>query len=350
MSDNAEHAVLDAAANHDTQTLLELLKTNYANVQDSITEYTPLHAAIAACQTLSVGGRDFEEVKDTQFLTTEYLAKPIETVELLLRHGAIWDDLDVNGDTPGCIAKWLGLPQIYDLMVDAGVRAEILLSRLEQFGSLKIDEKKQIDTSAVSSGHCTDDDSDDDTPGDTNASYLSSDIRINSSNIVDQEGNAVMMEWESTIMRLSAEALLPTHGLRILNVGYGMGIIDRIFQTKEPSSHHIIEAHPAVLQKMAADSWDTETNVTIHSGKWQEICPKLEEERMKFDAIYFDTFGESYDDFKDFLNCVSRLLEDGGGKKGKSGKFSFFNGAGADRQICYDVYTKVWLEPFYVSG
>ena len=32
----------------------------------------------------------------------------------------------------------------------------------------------------------------------------------------------------------------------------------------------------------------------------------------------------------------------------KDGKFGWYNGLGADRQICYDVYTKVWCFPVII--
>ena len=42
-----------------------------------------------------------------------------------------------------------------------------------------------------------------------------------------------MMDWETEIMTRHAETLLPTPGLRALNVGHGMGIVDAAIQ-----AHH----------------------------------------------------------------------------------------------------------------
>ena len=61
------------------------------------------------------------------------------------------------------------------------------------------------------------------------------------------------MIWESDIMAKSAKLLLPSTGLRILNVGHGMGIIDTLFQAQAPSSHHIVEAHPAVIAELVCE-------------------------------------------------------------------------------------------------
>jgi type IV protein arginine methyltransferase len=49
-------------------------------------------------------------------------------------------------------------------------------------------------------------------------------------------------------MKRHAEIICPTKGLHVLNVGFGMGIIDSYIQERhEPASHTIIEAHPDVV-------------------------------------------------------------------------------------------------------
>ena len=144
-----------------------------------------------------------------------------------------------------------------------------------------------------------------------------------------------MMSWENTIMTRHAETLLPTPGLRALNVGHGMGIVDTAIQAREPSQHHIIEAHPQVLLKLRENGWFDKANVTIHAGRWQDILPKLIEEGVVFDAIYYDTFAEDYPALKSFFSeYVPSLLD-------SNGRLGWYNALGSDRQICYDVYTKV---------
>lgn len=148
-------------------------------------------------------------------------------------------------------------------------------------------------------------------------------------------------------MRSSVESLLPglAVGRRILNIGFGMGIIDAMFAETHPSKHHIIEAHPAVLEHVnGPDSkfgkdWEAsgsgEGAYKVHGGRWQDIVPKLLESGETYDAIYFDTFGEDYGQLRMFFTeYVPGLLEE-------EGRFGFFNGLGADRKICYDVYTQV---------
>ncbi|RWA14630.1 hypothetical protein EKO27_g442 [Xylaria grammica] len=157
-----------------------------------------------------------------------------------------------------------------------------------------------------------------------------------------------MMAWETSIMRSSVDALLPglPAGKRILNIGFGMGIIDAMFRETQPSRHHIIEAHPEVLKHVEGSpdctfgkDWEaggpSEGAYKIHAGKWQEVVPRLLEQGELYDAIYFDTFGEDYSQLRMFFTeYVPGLLDEGG-------IFGFFNGLGADRKVCYDVYTKV---------
>jgi protein arginine N-methyltransferase 2 len=152
-------------------------------------------------------------------------------------------------------------------------------------------------------------------------------------------------------MRRSAELLAPEEGLRVLNVGHGMAIIDSIFQEKKPKSHHIIEAHPDVLKRMKEQGWYEKPGVVIHEGRWQDIVPGLVEKGEMFDAIYFDTFAEDYKALREFFSeHVIGMLDPAGGVNGEGGKFGFFNGMGADRQVCYDVYGKVVEMDLFEAG
>ena len=147
-------------------------------------------------------------------------------------------------------------------------------------------------------------------------------------------------------MSQSADVLLHQPNLRILNIGFGMGIIDSHIQnhTNKPSTHHIIEAHTEVLSQMQANGWMDKPNVVIHQGKWQDVLPSLILEGQTFDAIYFDTFAESYSEFREFFSeQVIGVLD-------QEGRWSFFNGMGADKQISYDVYQKVVELDLYESG
>lgn len=375
--------ILLAASHHNLESLRVLLRTGSASVQDPETGFTPLHAAIAACEASSAGSSEIQhgssnisvpngnsndvtkgEHKENGESKVEAAAK---TMRLLLQNGAIWNDVDNNNKTPGCLALGLGLKELYDIMVDAGVRAEMLLNRMDEYEQLADDGEsdseeeaeaeqnngeEEVDKVAVQevNGHAESTLAEPLPTASTaenelkNEDYLQSYLRFQDGRILDNDNNGVMMAWETDIMRRTADLLVPRSGLCVLNIGHGMGIIDTFFQETYPRVHHIIEAHPAVLARMKKDGWYEKPNVTIHEGRWQDMVPKIMENGILFDAIYFDTFAEDYKALRDFFSdSIIGLLDDGG-------KWGFFNGLGADRQICYDVYGKVVEMDLFEAG
>lgn len=345
--------ILLAASQHNIESLRTLLRTGSASAQDPETGFTPLHAAIAACEPSPNGVVDREITNghanrtangDYSSTAESDLEAAAKTMRLLLQNGAIWNDLDENNETPGCLAMRLGLRELYDVMVDAGVRAEILLSRLDEYEQLagnddeeeEEEEEEEAQRSAeetekngeegiASNGQRQDLDDGQDPLEINNEDYLQSSLRFQDGRILDSAGNGVMMAWETDIMKRSADLLVPRPGMRILNIGHGMGIIDTFFQEKSPSAHHIIEAHTGVLERMRKDGWYDRQDAIIHEGRWQDVVPKIIEQGILFDAIYFDTFAEDYKALRAFFSdCVIGLLDDGG-------KFGFFNGLGAGK-------------------
>lgn len=278
----------------------------------------------------------------------------VQTVELLLQNGAIWNDLNKEDETPGCIALRLGQKKIYDIMVEAGVRAEILFAKMAALGlgdntvEVEVEEeeeeaeeqpaakKQKVSEKEVKEiSQTTEDPAVLDDVSLDNHAYLKSQLRYKDKILLDSSDNAVMMDWEDQIMRRHAETISPKPGLKVMNVGHGMGLVDTAIQTHNPAEHHIIEAHPQVHQRLRETGWYDKPNVHIHEGRWQDILPKLVEQGVVLDGIYYDTFAEDYAALKEFFaEYVIQLLA-------KDGIFGWYNGLGADRQICYDVYTKV---------
>ncbi|KAI9835321.1 MAG: hypothetical protein M1819_002465 [Sarea resinae] len=404
--------ILLAASHHDIETLRTLLRTGSANVQDPDTGYTPLHCAIAALAPepehatpgaaegeQSNGQLDADAMAQKEKEREDDIQAAARTMRLLLQNGAIWNDLDNNDETPGCLARRLRLRELYEIMVDAGVRAELLLNRLDEYEPLGDDdedddepeegeadnqddkEKDATTTSApedqVDTANTTtqptpiateDNAATGPTPADPtdastlNPAYLSSTLSITPHRILDASANAVMMSWETSLMQSTARLLAPVPGLRILNIGHGMGIIDQAFRdapTPElaagappmpeiphtPSDHVIVEAHPDVLRHMGEQGWHSRPGVRVLGGRWQDVVPQLVENGDVFDAIFFDTFAEDYKALRDFFTeYVVALLEPDGGR------FSFFNGMGADRAVCYDVYNKVVEMDLFEAG
>lgn len=330
--------IISAAERHDVPALEILLKNGSANVQDPLAPIasSPLHAAIHACGSAKEG-KEADE-------------KAVKTVELLLENGAIWNDLNKEDETPGCIALRLEQKRIYDIMVEAGVRAELLFAKMDELGlgdddldeeeeengderpavkKQKVSEEEVKEIQEVVEEKVLDDVSLD------NRAYLKSQLRYKPGILLDESDNAVMMDWETQIMQRHAETLIPKSGLKVMNVGHGMGIVDTAIQTHDPAEHHIVEAHPQVHQRLREQGWYDKPNVIIHEGRWQEVLPKLVEEGVVLDGIYYDTFAEDYKALKEFFSeYVVQLLS-------PEGKFGWYNGLGADRQICYDIYTKV---------
>ncbi len=364
-----------AASQHNIPQLRSLLRNGSASVQDPETGFTPLHAAIAACEPSQspkqngiqvnrhISDGHAQETEGDESLATqdEDIKRASKTVELLLENGAIWNDVDNNNATPGCLALRVGLKELYNIMVDAGVRAEILLNRLDEYEQLGDGADEDIEADDVvkaeqavaevpqeagvqatpPAGSMTDTINSVEV---SNEEFLRSDLRFQDGRILDNSRNGVMMTWETDIMKRTADLLCPRSDLRILNIGHGMGIIDSFLQDKSPTAHHIIEAHPAVLAQMRRDGWYDKSNITVHEGKWQDVVPRIMEQGQMFDVIYFDTFAEDYKALRDFFSdYVLGLLEDGG-------RWGFFNGLGADRQICYDVYGKVVEMDLFEAG
>lgn len=135
--------------------------------------------------------------------------------------------------------------------------------------------------------------------------------------LMDETGQAVMMEWERPIMEQAAE-VITRNGGRVLNVGFGMGIIDTEIEKYPITEHWIIEPHLDVYTKMLNDGWHLKPHVTILYGDWQFYMKYLPE----FDGIYIDTWDEQ---IWDFLKNTPNMLK-------KGGVLSFFNNPRGDEK------------------
>lgn len=128
--------------------------------------------------------------------------------------------------------------------------------------------------------------------------------------LLDENGWAVMMDWEDPIMQHQAWTVASNRG-DILNVGFGMGIVDNYIQSYAPRTHWIIECHPDVQRKMIEDGWLQKPHVRCIFAKWQDVIDYL----PKFDGIYWDTWEEGPGDFFKKLPQIMK----------PHGIFSFFN-------------------------
>lgn len=141
--------------------------------------------------------------------------------------------------------------------------------------------------------------------------------------IFDEFGQPIMMEWETGWMLESAKIVCENGG-RILNIGFGLGIIDNFIQSYPITSHTICESHPDIINKMKQNGWFDKPNVNILHGRWQDVL--YNENIQGFDGIYFDAYyianpnfagGEGFID--KFIPLLPKLLN-------KGGVFSFWPG------------------------
>ncbi len=138
-----------------------------------------------------------------------------------------------------------------------------------------------------------------------NTKYLNNKVYFMKDNrLLDPKAKPIMMGWEDPIMKDAASLICHNKG-KILNVGFGLGLIDTYIQSYDVDEHWIIEAHPDVQNKMKKDGWDKKSNVTCLFDKWQNVYNEL----PKFDGIYFDTWKESLDLFH---KIVPNILKPGG--------------------------------------
>ncbi len=142
------------------------------------------------------------------------------------------------------------------------------------------------------------------------------------SGVYDEYGEPVMVDWEDEWMEESAKVICSKGG-RILNIGYGLGIIDRYIQTYDIKHHTIIEPHPDIHKKMIKDGWFTKPNVTVLPVEWQEVNF---EDIGTFDGIFFDAYYIADQKFaggkgflEDFIPMLSKMLN-------PNGVFSFWPG------------------------
>ena len=146
--------------------------------------------------------------------------------------------------------------------------------------------------------------------------------------LVDERGAGVMMQWEKPLMEAHAKILCmfstrEERGADVLNVGFGMGLIDQAIQDMSKQghparTHTIIEAHPDVYQKMLVDGWDKLPGVRIFHGRWQDVLRERGTELGNFDGVFFDTFDDVCH-MREFTDHLPQLVRPGG-------IFSFFNG------------------------
>eukprot|EP00271_Cylindrocystis_brebissonii_P006431 TRINITY_DN19226_c0_g1_i1.p1 TRINITY_DN19226_c0_g1~~TRINITY_DN19226_c0_g1_i1.p1 ORF type:complete len:358 (-),score=85.01 TRINITY_DN19226_c0_g1_i1:220-1293(-) len=239
-------------------------------------------------------------------------------VQLLLANGAPWNALDRQGLCAGDLAMAEGHQETVDCLVEEGVRAELVLGAVSR---------------NLLAGRSGDEGADGEAP------YLAQRVEYSEGRLMDEQQSAVMMAWEKPLMEAHATAVLQggdSGGVHVLNIGFGMGLVDTAIQQRAAAtgtvlaSHTICEAHPAVHQRMLDEGWGTRAGVRIVFGRWQDQLPQLMD--RQYDGIFFDTYGEYYEDMRHFHDQLPQLL------RRPHGVYSFFNGLCGDNAFFHVVY------------
>ena len=124
----------------------------------------------------------------------------------------------------------------------------------------------------------------------------------------------IMETNESELMKETADILCSNSG-SVLNVGFGLGIIDTYIRNHNPTEHHIIEAHPQACEKAKEMGFD------VYCGKWEDIIKDFIKKGKTFDSIYFDTYCFNFKtnpQWAPFTRLVPKLLN-------PNGIYSYFN-------------------------
>ncbi|KAG0236179.1 hypothetical protein BGW41_000540 [Actinomortierella wolfii] len=270
------------------------------------------------------------EASEEELAKSQELMKAVASgieAKLLLSYGHPWNVVDDDYKSVGDYAKSFGHDDIYDFLLEEGVRAELLLGLMQRklkAELLEADEDEDGEEQAADQSNAK-------APA-PNADYLAQKLHYteDGDRLLDAEKNGVMMGWELPLMIRHAEVIAPKEGLRVLNVGFGLGLIDKELQKRKPAQHTIIEAHPDVYAHMIKEGWDKKPGVKILFGRWQDVVDQLE----VYDGIFFDTFGEYYEDLREFHEIVPNHLEEGG-------IYSYFSGLGADNAFFHAVYNRI---------
>ena len=126
-------------------------------------------------------------------------------------------------------------------------------------------------------------------------------LEFSDTQIVEENGIEVMMNWESSIMEKASEFICHNKG-DILEIGFGMGICSDYIQAQNVNSHTIVEIHPQIIEKLNAWAED-KSNVTVIEGDWNSV-----NNLSTYDGIFIDTFGDdNWNKFKPFALDKSKV-------------------------------------------
>jgi len=273
-------------------------------------------------------------------------------VSALLAAGAPWNAVDRGGACAGELANGAGHGEAAEALFEAGVRAELVLGALESAlrGRAQPSPPPAAAASASTSAAAPPP-STPPAPGYLDQALSYAPGPDGAARLADEQGRGVMMGWEAPLMVAHAHAVCrrpagqggeggeaATH---VLNIGFGLGLVDSAIAARAPTTHTICEPHPDVLARMRSEGWFERPGVSVIPLTWQaawaegRLHPPAGAPASKFTGVFFDPFEEADDNVAAFHDtALPHLLAPGG-------TYSFFNGLNADNPFFHAVSCEV---------
>lgn len=168
--------------------------------------------------------------------------------------------------------------------------------------------------------------------------YINSNVSYVDGELISSNGWSIMSKCEDKIMKESAKVLCQNGG-SVLNVGFGMGIIDSYIRDLNPSKHTIVEIHPDVVKK--AKEMGFEEN--IRHIDWVDFVDECILNGIKFDAVYFDTYSFDDPEWNLFTMLgIDSILNEGG-------IYCYFNAGAAKSQNVYQLMAMKGWQPHAIE-
>lgn len=169
-------------------------------------------------------------------------------IKALLEASSPWNAVSPSNLSAGDFAMEAGHQEAFEALLDAGIRSELVLGTIARKGNDGTEQNRE---------------------------YLEDRVSFSEDKLMDSESKAVMMAWERPLMEAHAKAVCSGGG-HVLNVGFGMGLVDEAIQQYKPAKHTIVEAHPEVYKRMIETGWGDKSDVRVVFGRWQDVLPQLE--------------------------------------------------------------------------
>lgn len=122
----------------------------------------------------------------------------------------------------------------------------------------------------------------------------------------------VMSDFQKPYMKVLANNAT-VNGGNILNIGFGLGLVDGFIQEKEGiDEHHIVELNQGVFDeaKKWRDKQKNRENIFLYLGNWEDVLFQLKEKNICFDGVVYDAYPlEVHDICRDSIPFIDMILK-----------------------------------------